>query len=221
MVTTMSLRARELGRRARRMRAGERGGEASAPGRARRRRASSRGRRRRGATAIGRPITPRPTKPSEGGRDVMAFRVYEEAGRRNGPAGRAVNAGKHCMTGARGTIHFSPASTAVPGDDHMKALRIFAPLAAALRARRRRARRVGADRAHDVELGAADALADARRARRSGPRRSRRRPTAASSSRCCPSTRRRLPAPSTRCATASSTSRSSPRATRRRAIRCR
>jgi hypothetical protein len=32
--------------------------------------------------AIGRPITPRPTKPSDGGRDVMAFRVYEKGGRR-------------------------------------------------------------------------------------------------------------------------------------------
>ena len=68
------------------------------------------------------------------------------------------------MTGVRGTIHFSPAST--PHRRHPCTPFALRPARRRACARRRRARRVGADRAHDVELGPAHALADARRARR-------------------------------------------------------
>ena len=219
IVMTMSLRAASSAGVRARVRAGERRGDAVREARARRRRASSRGRRRRGARPSAGPSRRDRRSRASGGRDVMAFRVYEE-----GRAAR-VAAGRRC----RQTLHDRPCGERYTfcrprpalGDDHMQALRILA------RSPRRFALIAGAPAAsaqtvltmsswvpptHSLTRDVLRVWAEAR---------SRRRPTGASSSRCCPSTRRRRRAPSTRCATAWSTSRSSPRATRRRAIRCR
>jgi len=79
--------------------------------------------------AIGRPVAPRPTKPSGGGRDVMAFRVYEEDAARG-----ADRPGHRCRQTLRdrraGNDTLFAASTAP--ETPMHALRPFALLAAAL-----------------------------------------------------------------------------------------
>ena len=199
---------------------GSGGGDFGGTARARRRTASSRGRRRRGATPSAGPS--RRDRRSRATVGAMSWRsgLTRKPARRTGRRARS-RAGKHCTGRRSGNDTLFGGRDGRFGDDHMKALRLLAPLAAAF------ALLAGAPGAsaqtvltmsswvpptHSLTRDVLQAWAKQVEQATQRPRQVRdaaQAPVGASRGR------------STRCATASSTSRSSPRATRRRAIRCR